>query len=104
MKLLIILYTGPAPQRVSAVLEAHEAGGYTAIDRAHGWGGMGRVEGTRAWPGETSVLFTVVPDGAVGALEEALRALASDAAAGERLHVAVVPVEHFFQVRKGHVS
>ena len=96
MKLLIILYTGPTPQRVTSVLEAHHADGYTAIDRAHGRGGSGRVEGTRAWPGDTSVLFTVVPDERVGGLEGALRGLAADASAGERLHVAVVPVEDFF--------
>ena len=96
MKLMIILYTGPAPERVAQVLEAHRAAGFTEIDRAHGRGGTGRVEGTRAWPGETSVLFTVLPDDQVDALEGALRSLAEGATTGERLHVAVVPVEHFF--------
>lgn len=96
MKLMIILYAGPAPGRVAEVLDAHHAGGFTEIDRAHGRGGTGRMEGTRAWPGETSVLFSVVPDEQVAELEGALRALAGEATSGERLHVAVVPVEHFF--------
>jgi len=96
MKLMIILYAGPAPQRVTAALDAHHAGGFTEIDRAHGRGVTGRVEGTRAWPGETTVLFSVVPDEQVGELEGALRALADGVTSGERLHVAVVPVEHFF--------
>ena len=96
MKLLMMLYAGPSPQRVAAVLEEHEVQAFTEIDRAHGRGKTGRAEGTRAWPGETSVLFTVVPDERVVELETALRALAVGAAAGERLHVAVLPVEHFF--------
>ncbi len=96
MKLLVMLYAGSDPQRVSAVLDAHDVRAFTEIDRAHGRGTTGRVEGTRAWPGETSVLFTVVPDDRVPELERALRSLAGDAVPGERLHVAVLPVEHFF--------
>lgn len=96
MKLLMMLYAGPDPQRVAAVLENHEVHAFTEIDRAHGRGSTGRVEGTRAWPGETSVLFSVVPDERVVELANALRALASGAASGERLHVAVLPVENFF--------
>jgi hypothetical protein len=96
MKLLMLLYTGTDPQRVAAILDEHEVHAFTEIDHAHGRGSTGRVEGTRAWPGETSVLFTVVPDERVVELESALRALAAGASSGERLHVAVLPVEHFF--------
>lgn len=96
MKLVMMLYTGSNPQRVADVLDAHEAGAFTEIDRAHGRGVTGRVEGTRAWPGESSVFFTIVPDERVATLEGALHALASGATPGERLHVAVLPVEHFF--------
>lgn len=96
MKLVMMLYTGSSRQRVADVLDAHEARGFTEIDGVHGRGTTGRVEGTRAWPGESSVFFTIVPDERVAALEGALRALASGAASGERLHVAVLPVEHFF--------
>jgi hypothetical protein len=96
MKLLLLLYAGPDPQRIAAVLDAHEVHAFTEIDRAHGRGSTGRVEGTRAWPGETSVLFSVVPEERVVELEKTLRALAAGAASGERLHVAVLPVENFF--------
>ena len=96
MKLLMMLYAGPNPQRVSDVLEVHEVQAFTEIDRAHGRGRTGRIEGTRAWPGETSVLFSIVPDDRIDGLQDALRGLASDATSGERLHVAVLPVEHFF--------
>ena len=96
MKLLMMLYAGPNPQRLAAVLDEHEVHAFTEIDRAHGRGSTGRIEGTRAWPGETSVLFTVVPDERVVELQQALRTLATGAAAGERLHVVILPVENFF--------
>jgi hypothetical protein len=96
MKLLIVMYAGPAPQRVAAVLDAHRVHGFTEIDRVHGRGESGRVEGTRAWPGESTVLFTVVPDEQVDGLSGALRGLGAESTPGERLHVAVVPGELFF--------
>ena len=96
MKLVMMLYTGSTPQRVADVLDLHDANAFTEIGRVHGRGLTGRVEGTRAWPGESSVLFSVVPDELVAKLEGALRALANGAAPGERLHVVVLPVEHFF--------
>ena len=96
MKLLLMLYTGPDPQRVTRVLDEHDVRSFTEIDRVHGRGLTGRVEGTRAWPGENSVLFSVVPDERAAAVERGLRDLAGDARPGERLHVAVLPVEHFF--------
>ncbi len=96
MKLLMTLYAGADPQRVRTVLEAHEARSFTEIDHAHGRGASGRMEGTRAWPGETSVVISVVPEEHLPELEAALRELAAGAQPGERLHVAVLPVEHFF--------
>ena len=96
MKLVMMMYAGPNPQRIAAVLDEHEVHAFTEIDRAHGRGSTGRIEGTRAWPGETSVLFTVVPDERVVDLQQAFRTLATGVDAGERLHVVVLPVESFF--------
>ena len=73
MKLVMMLYTGSTPQRVADVLDSHDANAFTEIGRVHGRGLTGRVEGTRAWPGESSVLFSVVPDERVAKLEGALR-------------------------------
>jgi hypothetical protein len=96
MKLLLLVYTGARPEHVTDILGAHDARAFTEIDRAHGRGATGRVEGTRAWPGETSVLFTIVDEERVGGLQLALRAFGDSALPGERLHVAVLPVETFF--------
>ena len=96
MKLLLTLHSGGDPLRVQRLLASHDAQGFTEIAHAHGRGASGRVEGTRAWPGETSVLFSIVPDERVAELQRALKGLAADAAPGERLHIAVLPVDHFF--------
>ena len=61
MKLLLLIYSGPTPQRIAALLEAHEAPGYTQFENARGAGGTGRIEGTRAWPGTATVFMSVVP-------------------------------------------
>jgi hypothetical protein len=81
---------------VAAVLDAHRVHGNTEKDRVHGRGESGRVEGTLAWTGESTELFTVEPDEQLDGQTRALRGLGAETTPGERLHVAVVPVEHFF--------
>ncbi len=93
MKMLILTYSGADPARVTALLDAAGVQGHTCFEGGRGHGLTGPREGTRAWPGEVSVCFAVVED-----------ALAKEAAAccrklelpqGERLHVAVMPVDSF---------
>jgi hypothetical protein len=93
MKMLVLTYSGAAPHRVSELLDEIGVPGHTRLDDGHGHGLTGPRAGTRAFPGKVSVCFTVVDD-----------ALATTAAAhcreatlppGERLHVAVLPVESF---------
>ncbi len=95
MKLLLIMYSGPSPSRIEALLEAQHGIGYTELSNAHGAGATGRVEGTRAWPGSATVLLTAVSDDRVADLEGALRTYRDTAPPGERLHVATLPVERF---------
>jgi hypothetical protein len=96
MKMLVLIYSGPAPQRISSLLDRHHAGGYTEFRNAHGSGATGRREGTRAWPGESTLFVSVLPaehtDSLIGALRDESGALPP----GERLHVAVLPTETFF--------
>jgi hypothetical protein len=95
MKLLLLIYNGSTPDRISALLERHGASGYTALTHARGVGTTGRAEGTRAWPGDASVFFTVVPNEQARALRAAVGAYRDGAVAGERLHVATMPLEDF---------
>lgn len=96
MRMLVIVYGGPRPELIPDLLDREGVIGWTELPNAHGAGRSGRREGSRAWPGESQVFFTVVADDSVAALAAALRDLAGAAAAGERLHVAELPVERFF--------
>lgn len=96
MKLLMIMYAGASPEHVRAALESHGASGFTEVDGVRGAGASGRVEGTRAWPGTASLFLTAVPTERVDPLTRTLEGCAERCAPGERLHVATLPVEHFF--------
>jgi hypothetical protein len=96
MKLMLIIYSGTNRQLVPALLDRHEAGGYTELTQALGAGQTGRRLGTRAWPGNASIVFSIVPDERVEALATALREEAGALGGDERLHVATMPVESFF--------
>jgi hypothetical protein len=96
MKMLMVVYTGTNPQRVSSLLDRHHAGGYTEFGNAHGAGSTGRRDGSRAWPGESTLFVSIVPAPQSEELVESLRAETTELPAGERLHVAVRPTESFF--------
>lgn len=96
MKMLMLVYSGGDPRRISSVLDEHHAGGYTEFDGVHGAGTTGRREGSRAWPGESTLFVSVVPSEAVPPLTDTLKSLADTLPTGERLHVAVLPTETFF--------
>ena len=96
MKLLMIVYSGSQPQGVTALLEAHGVHGWTELPRALGAGASGRREQTRAWPGDAVVLLTIVDAARVDELTTTLAQARDRLPQGERLHAAVLPVEHFF--------
>lgn len=96
MKMLMAVYSGVNPQRVTSLLDRQHAGGYTEFRNARGSGSTGRREGSRAWPGESTLFVSIVPGDQAQTLVESLRAEADQLPAGERLHVAVLPTDTFF--------
>ena len=95
MKMLMLVYGGPTPQRITSLLDRHHAGGYSEFRNVHGAGTTGRREGTRAWPGESSLFLSVVPKDRADDLVATLGAEARALPPGEHLHVAVLPLETF---------
>lgn len=89
------MYSGSDSRLVPTLLDEHQVGGYTELTQAHGAGRTGRREGTRAWPGDASVYFSIVPGGRVAELTSAIQVEAGRLEAGERLHLAVLPTETF---------
>ena len=96
MKMLMLIYSGLDPDRISSLLDAHQDAGYTEFRNAHGVGGSGRREGSRAWPGASTLFVSVLPDALSNQLVQELRGEATRLPPGERLHVAVLPAESFF--------
>lgn len=96
MKLLLVIYSGSQSRLVPELFDKHHAGGYTELGQVHGAGSTGKREGSRAWPGDASVYFSIVPAGQVDSLMNALHASADNLQPGERLHAAVLPTESFF--------
>lgn len=95
LKMLVVIYSGPEPERVTAVLDAHPVGGYTEFGEVHGVGATGRREGSRAWPGRSTLFMSVMSEACAGPVMTALRTEAARLPDGQRLHVAVLPVEEF---------
>ncbi|HET9439851.1 MAG TPA: hypothetical protein VFO52_06755 [Longimicrobiales bacterium] len=96
MKLLLVIYSGSQSELVPELFDQHQAGGYTQLGPVHGAGATGKRAGSRAWPGNASVYFSIVPAERVDAFMDALRTQANKLVPGERLHAAVLPTETFF--------
>jgi len=94
MKMLVLTYSGADPVRISSLLDEAGVPGHTRLDGGHGHGLSGPRAGTRAWPGEVTVCFSVVEDELAKSV--AARCRAAELPQGERLHVAVLPVDSFF--------
>ena len=96
MKMLMVVYSGSRPQRITSLLDEHHAGGYTEFRNAHGVGSTGKRDGSRAWPGDSTLWVSVVPEDTSAELVGTLREETTHLPTGERLHVAVLPTETFF--------
>lgn len=96
MKMLMLVYSGAQPERVTSLLDDHGHGGYTEFRDVHGAGATGRRAGSRAWPGSSTMFVSVVPAQTAGALVDRLRDEAGRLPPGERLHVTVLPADSFF--------
>lgn len=94
--MLMPIYSGATPRRISSLLDEHCAAGYTEFRNLHGAGATGPRKGSRAWPGASTLFVSVVPDDTATRLLAALREEAGRLPPGERLHVAVLHAEDFF--------
>ena len=95
MRMFWIIYAGSHVAKVTQALLAEGVTGYTEFPHARGAGTHGRIEGTRAWPGEETVITSVVASEHASGVADGLAALQHELAPGERLHFAVLPVETF---------
>jgi hypothetical protein len=94
MKMLVLTYSGAGPGRVATLLDEAGVPGHTCFEGGRGHGLTGPRAGTRAWPGTVTMCFSVVEDAVAGVA--ATRCRTAQLPPGERLHVAVLPVDSFF--------
>lgn len=96
MKMLMLVYSGNTPERISGMLDDCGGGGYTQFHGVHGAGSTGRREGSRAWPGKSTLFVSVIPEDTARRLFHTLHEESTRLPPGERLHVAILPTESFF--------
>jgi len=95
MRMVLIIYSGPEPEVVPAILDAQETHGYTRFSHVRGAGTTGRREGNRAWPGDAEVYFSIVGAAAADPILHAVKERQQSKVPGERIHAAALPVESF---------
>jgi len=93
MKLVMILVDADRAPDVGRVLEHRKLPGYTEIPQVLGKGHTGRKLGTRAFPGATSLYFTVIPVPQVAGLAEELRQLQAARGPAEGLRAFTLDTE-----------
>lgn len=62
MKMLMIITSSDCREEVEAFLKEQEVPGYTEIPTVYGEGHTGPKFGSWAFPGTSSIIFTVVPN------------------------------------------
>ena len=93
MKMLLIAYDTFIDKEVLGCLESCGAPGHTKLAAIAGRGETGTKQGTPAWPGTTSVVFTVVTDETADALQKALVIVRNHHGGRAGLRVFQIPVE-----------
>ncbi len=85
MKMVLMVVDGGRTEELEIALEEAGVSGFTEIQHAVGVGARGPRLGSRAFPRTSAVVFTFIPDEALGPLREKLREFC--ASCGERLRL-----------------
>jgi hypothetical protein len=95
MKMLLVLYTGDNLRFVPDILSACEGCSWTEFQGGIGMGHHHRHDGTRAFPGRTMMVLSILEDRQAMIVSEVLRHRGATLPESDHLHVAVLPVEQF---------
>jgi hypothetical protein len=93
MKMVMILCPSSRLESVQKLIDEHDIRGYSEILEVRGAGVSGKHLGSRAWPGTSALVFSVIEASLADELIEAVRALASRCSPEEGLRAFVLPVE-----------
>jgi nitrogen regulatory protein PII len=97
MKLVLIVFNFIYDDSVRAIIDRLKIPGFTEVPRVFGTGESGRRFGTHAFPGQDTMLFTVLPHEMVDPLLEQIAAFKAGLTDRAKRHggikVFVLPVE-----------
>jgi hypothetical protein len=93
MKMLMIICPEQRRGEIRDLIRRHEVHAFSELKDITGEGETGVRMGTRIWPGTSSLIFTVVPDGKNEELLMALKKCSTELYPGEGLRAFVLPVE-----------
>ena len=98
MKMLVVFCPDAKLERVREILEEHDVHGYSEAE-VRGSGVSGKRMATRAWPGVSSLLFTVVESERVDELVTVLTDYAESCSVEEGFRVLILPIEQMIGPR-----
>jgi hypothetical protein len=78
MKMVMIVVDEARKEELEVVLERAGVAGYTELSRASGRGSTGPRLGSRAFPGTSAVIFSILPRGRLAGLAATLREFCED--------------------------
>jgi len=93
MKMVMILCPTSRLESVQKLIDEHDIRGYSEILEVRGAGVSGKHLGSRAWPGTSALVFSVIEASKADELIEAVRTLANRCSPEEGLRAFVLPVE-----------
>lgn len=93
MKMIMIICPDARRDEIRTLIGQHAVHGYSELKQVTGEGRTGRREGTRLWPGQSSLIFTVLAPEKSEELLDALRTCSRELYPGEGLRAFVLPVE-----------
>lgn len=93
MNLLMVICPKERRDQIAATVNRHGVHSFTELPQVLGEGATGKRLGTHVWPGQSVLIFTVVPGEKKDELIAALKACQRDMFPGEGMKVFVLPAE-----------
>ena len=93
MKMVMIVCPEKRTDAIRELIAEQDVHAYSELHEVSGAGAKGMKFGNRIWPGQSVVIFTVVPEDKKAGLLSALRECRNSLTSSDSLHAFVLPVE-----------
>ena len=87
MQMLMMIVESQHREKIESALTEHRVLGYSEIPTVYGTGSTGPRLGSRAFPDQSSIIFTVIEEAKVQELLDAIDSSCSECRAGMRIIV-----------------